>query len=147
MKVFYESKLAKWLLWQGYSTITLGCFVFTKKTKEEMKQRVLNHEAIHVRQWEECMIASAILLTLVMLLTGFNVWMYLLCPLWFYLQYGLEYVVSRVYHSFRGVHGADGNKISYGNSAFEMEAKSNEMIDGYLDVRMPFEFFRYYGKI
>lgn len=82
MKVFYESKLAKMLLWQGYSTITLGCFIFTKKTKEEMKQRVLNHEAIHVRQWEECMIASAILLTLVMLLTGFNVWMYLLCPLW-----------------------------------------------------------------
>ena len=79
MKVFYESNLAKWLLWQGYSTITLGCFVFTKKTKEEMKQRVLNHEAIHVRQWEECMIASAILLTLVMFLTEFSVWIYLLC--------------------------------------------------------------------
>ncbi len=139
MKVFYESKLAKMLLWQGYNTITLGCFVFTKKKKEEMKQRVLNHEAIHVRQWEECMIASAVLLTLVMLLTGFSVWIYLLCP--------LEYVVSHVYHFFRGVHGADGNKISYGNSAFEMEAKSNEMIDGYLDVRMPFEFARYYGKI
>ena len=101
MKVFYESKLAKWLLWQGYSTITLGCFVFTKKTKEEMKQRVLNHEAIHVRQWEECMIAVAILLTLVMILTSFSVWAYLLCPLWFYLQYGLEYVVSRVYHFFQ----------------------------------------------
>lgn len=42
MKVFYESKLAKWLLWQGYSTITLGCFVFTKKSKEEMKQSTLN---------------------------------------------------------------------------------------------------------
>jgi len=55
MKVFYESKLAKWLLWQGYSTITLGCFVFT--------------------------------------------------------------------------------------------TKSNENIDGYLDARTPFEFFRYYGKI
>ena len=36
MKVFYESKLAKWLLWQGYNTITLGCFVFTKKSKEEI---------------------------------------------------------------------------------------------------------------
>ena len=107
MKVFYESNLAKWLLWQGYSTITLGCFVFTKKTKEEMKTCVLNHEAIHVRQWDECMIASAILLTLVMFLTEFSVWIYL----------------------------------------FEMEAKSNEMIDGYLDVRMPFEFARYYGKI
>lgn len=67
MKVFYESKLAKWLLWQGYNTITLGCFVFTKKSKEEMKQSTLNHEAIHVRQWEECMIASAVLLTVIML--------------------------------------------------------------------------------
>ena len=136
MRVFYKSKLAKWMLWQGYSTITLGCFVFTKKSKAEMKTRVLNHEAIHVRQ-----------LTLVMSVTGFNVWMYLLCPLWFYLQYGLEYAVSRVYHSFKGIHEADGNKISYGNSAFEMEAKSNEEIDRYLDVRRPFEFARYYGKI
>ena len=76
MKVFYESKLAKWLLWQGYSTITLGCFVFTKKSKEEMKQSTLNHEAIHVRQWEECMIASAVLLTVIMLFTGFNLWVY-----------------------------------------------------------------------
>lgn len=143
MRVFYKSKLAKWMLWQGYSTITLGCFVFTKKSKAEMKTRVLNHEAIHVRQWEECMIASMVLLTLVMSVTGFNVWMYLLCPLWFYLQYRLEYA----YHSFKGIHGADGNKISYGNSAFEMEAKSNEEIDRYLDVRRPFEFARYYGKI
>ena len=147
MRVFYKSKLAKWMLWQGYSTITLGCFVFTKKSKAEMKTRVLNHEAIHVRQWEECMIASMVLLTLVMSVTGFNVWMYLLCPLWFYLQYGLEYAVSRVYHSFKGIHGADGNKISYGNSAFEMEAKSNEEIARDLDVRRPFEFARYYGKI
>ena len=147
MRVFYKSKLAKWMLWQGYSTITLGCFVFTKKSKAEMKTRVLNHEAIHVRQWEEYMIASMVLLTLVMSVTGFNVWMYLLCPLWFYLQYGLEYAVSRVYHSFKGIHEADGNKISYGNSAFEMEAKSNEEIDRYLDVRRPFEFARYYGKI
>ena len=147
MRVFYKSKLAKWMLWQGYSTITLGCFVFTKKSKAEMKTRVLNHEAIHVRQWEECMIASMVLLTLVMSVTGFNVWMYLLCPLWFYLQYGLEYAGSRVDHSFKGIHGADGNKISYGNSAFEMEAKSNEEIDRYLDVRRPFEFARYYGKI
>ena len=147
MRVFYKSKLAKWMLWQGYSTITLGCFVFTKKSKAEMKTRVLNHEAIHVRQWEECMIASMVLLTLVMSVTGFNVWMYLLCPLWFYLQYRLEYAVSRVYHSFKGIHGADGNKISYGNSEFEIEAKSNEEIDRYLDVRRPFEFARYYGKI
>lgn len=147
MKVFYESKLAKWLLWQGYSTITLGCFVFTKKSKEEMKQSTLNHEAIHVRQWEECLLALAIILMLIMSFIGFSIWVLLLCPLWFYLQYGVEYVVSRVYHFFKGLRGTDGNEVAYGNSAFEMEAYSNEMVDGYLDVRTPFEFFRYYGKI
>ncbi len=147
MKVFYESKLAKWLLWQGYSTITLGCFVFTKKSKEEMKQSTLNHEAIHVRQWEESLLASAIILMLIMSFIGFSIWVLLLCPLWFYLQYGVEYVVSRVYHFFKGLRGTDGNEVAYGNSAFEMEAYSNEMVDGYLDVRTPFEFFRYYGKI
>ena len=147
MKVFYESKIAKWLLWQGYSTITLGCFVFTTKSKEEMKQNTLNHEAIHVRQWEECLLASAIILMLIMSFIGFSIWVLLLCPLWFYLQYGVEYVVSRVYHFFKGLRGTDGNEVAYGNSAFEMEAYSNEMVDGYLDVRTPFEFFRYYGKI
>lgn len=45
MKVFYESKLAKWLLWQGYNTITLGWCVFTKKSKEEIRQSTLNHDS------------------------------------------------------------------------------------------------------
>lgn len=144
---FYESKLAKWLLWQGYNTITLGCFVFTKKSKEEMKRSTLNHEAIHVRQWEECMIASAVLLTVIMLFTGFNLWVYLLCPLWFYLQYGLEYAISYMYHLCRNRCWINVGDKAYGNSAFEMEAEANEEVDGYLDVRTPFEFFRYYGKI
>lgn len=147
MKVFYESKLAKMLLFEGYNTITLGCFVLTKKTKEEMKPNVLNHEAIHVRQWEECLIASAILLTLLMVFTHFVLWVYILSLLWFYLQYGIEYLISRIYHAWRGLSGKDGNEISYDNSAFEMEANANENIEGYLDVRVPFEFVRYYGRI
>lgn len=147
MKVFYQSKLARWLLWQGYSTITLGFFVFSRLSREEMPKRVLNHEAIHVRQWKELTIASAVLMTVIMLFTEFNPWLYLLCPLWFYLQYGIEYLFSRVYHLFRGLRGNAGNRISYNNSAFEMEAKSNESIDGYLEVREPFEFVRYYGRI
>ena len=48
MKVFYESKLAKWLLWQGYSTITLGCFVFTKKSEEGMKQFQIVSDAPYI---------------------------------------------------------------------------------------------------
>ena len=51
------------------------------------------------------------------------------------------------YHLCRNRCWVNVGDKAYGNSAFEMEAKSNEMIDGYLDVRMPFEFFRYYEKI
>lgn len=105
------------------------------------------HEAIHVRQWEECMIASAVPLTVIMLFTGFNLWVYLLCPLWFYLQYGLEYAISYVYHLCRNRCWVNVGDKAYGNSAFEMEAEANEEVDDYLDVRTPFEFFRYYGKI
>ena len=101
----------------------------------------------HVRQWEECMIASAVLLTVIMLFTGFNLWVYLLCPLWFYLQYGVEYAISYMYHLCRNRCWINVGDKAYGNSAFEMEAEANEEVDGYLDVRTPFEFFRYYGKI
>lgn len=111
------------------------------------EESTLNHEAIHVRQWEECMIASAVLLTVIMLFTGFSIWVYLLCPLWFYLQYGLEYVISYVYHLCRNRCWVNVGDKAYGNSAFEMEAEANEEVDGYLDVRTPFEFFKYYGKI
>ena len=147
MKVFYQSKLARLLLWPGYNTITLGCFVFTKVSEGALTQRVLNHEAIHVRQWEELTIASAILLLGLMCFTGFSFATYLICPIWFYLQYFLEYLISRIYHLWKGLRGQSGNAISYGNSAFEMEAKANEDIDGYLDVRYLFEFVKYYGNI
>lgn len=106
-----------------------------------------DHEAIHVRQWEECMIASAVLLTVILLFTGFNLWVYLLCPLWFYLQYGLEYAISYMYHLCRNRCWVNVGDKAYGNSAFEMEAEANEEVDGYLDVKTPFEFFKYYGKI
>lgn len=125
----------------------IGMVRLHQESKEEIRQSTLNHEAIHVRQWEECMIASAVLLTVIMPFTGFNLWVYLLCPLWFYLQYGLEYAISYVYHLCRNRCWVNVGDKAYGNSAFEMEAEANEEVDDYLDVRTPFEFFRYYGKI
>ena len=125
----------------------IGMFRLHQEKQGGDEQSTLNHEAIHVRQWEECMIASAVLLTVIMLFTGFNLWVYLLCPLWFYLQYGVEYAISYMYHLCRNRCWINVGDKAYGNSAFEMEAEANEEVDGYLDVRTPFEFFRYYGKI
>lgn len=52
-----------------------------------------------------------------------------------------------MYHLCRNRCWINVGDKAYGNSAFEMEAEANEEVDGYLDVRTPFEFFRYYGKI
>ena len=59
----------------------------------------------------------------------------------------MEYAISYVYHLCRNRCWINVGDKAYGNSAFEMEAEANEEVDGYLDVRTPFEFFRYYGKI
>lgn len=145
MKVFYESKLAKWMLFPGYSTITLGCFVFTKKSKAEVEQRVLNHEAIHVRQWEEMTIASAIVL-LLCLPFGVSLCWALITPLVFYLWYGVEYIIRLCGWLWRGIRGTSYKSVShaaYRNISFEKEAYGNEQIAGYLDVRKLFEVIAY----
>ena len=52
-KIRYNSFIAK-LLWSEYNTITLAAWVCTKyKNKEEMPQRIRNHECTHARQWVE----------------------------------------------------------------------------------------------
>lgn len=149
MKVYYESKLAKWLLWPGYSTITFGCFVFTKYSKEEMPTRVLNHEAIHVRQWEEVTIASLII-TFLSALFG-------LPPLWmltsiviYYIWYLAEYLMRFIYWIWHGTKDSEyrsAHEAAYYNISFEGEAYANEAITDYLKIRDVFEVLRYIRNI
>ena len=53
MKVFYNSLLAKAVLPKGFSTITLFGLIFTKYTKDQMSDRTLAHEKVHVDQYVE----------------------------------------------------------------------------------------------
>ncbi len=50
-KVFYDSWLAKAILFPSYSTITLFAWVFTKWSKTDARQSTINHECVHARQW------------------------------------------------------------------------------------------------
>lgn len=145
MRVFYESKLAKMLLLPGYSSITLGCFVFTKKSEAEMEQRVLNHESIHVRQWEEVTLASAIVL-LLCLPFGLSLSWMLITPLVFYFWYGVEWLIRLHYWIRKGTKETDFKSVfhaAYRSLSFEREAYNNEHIEDYLKVRKLFESFMY----
>lgn len=126
-KVFYESWIAKHLLFASYTTITLFAWVFTKWSKGEARQSTINHECVHARQWIELAIASGLLIWLGMLLFGYSAWWLLLSALTFYIWYVLEFVVKWFYGSIMG------NYNAYKNISFEREARLSEKDNNYLE--------------
>ena len=48
-RIFYNSRLAKYLLWSGYSTVMLFGYVLTK-VSEPLSFRIKRHESSHAEQ-------------------------------------------------------------------------------------------------
>lgn len=108
-KIRYNSFIAK-LLWSGYNTITLAAFVCTKyNNKEEMPQRIRNHECTHARQWVECMLASGVVIWALVLFAGISALWFALSFISFYILYVLEWLVKIPFYG----------KNAYENISFE----------------------------
>ena len=130
--VFYNSKLAKMILWSGYHTITLGPFIFTTKKRNELTDEIINHEKIHVAQWCEVTALSILLWSFLMLDLDFRYpWTLTLCFVVYYIIYVSEYAISRLYG------GETGNQ-DYHHIEFEKEAYKHQNDMGYLSRRKPF---------
>lgn len=148
-RVFYDSKLAKFLLFDGYTTIMLFGFIFTKYKK--LMPSTLRHEKIHCKQYEDCLIAF--LLPFILLGILHSWWWMILYPLMFYILYGIEWAISMIYNTIRMLivdkrfHPIRANDKTYYASAFEMEAYDNEGKIDYLKTRKRFAFIKYYGKV
>lgn len=107
---------------------------------------------IHVRQYWECLAASVVLWFLLhvgaALLGGHvSAWWLLFVPTTFYLLYGVEWLISYVYHILQGDARDRWNDAAYHASAFEMEAYAHEAEANYLSSRRWFAFVKYYGKL
>ena len=141
--IIYNSRLAKRMLFPGYSTIMLFGIILTKSRKEECPPALIRHEQIHQRQYLECFILPVLPAVL------FTPWILTLCPLSFYILYLAEWFISFVRY-FWGQGMTDPGKAShraYMASAMEMEAKAKEVETGYLERRKHFAFVRYYGRM
>lgn len=134
--VLYENWIAKYLLFNGCHTITLGPFILTSKSKEQFKQHVLNHELIHVAQWCEVSIVSLIILLLLVLM-GISAWWLMLSVAVYYVQYAIEWGVRRCI-------GDENSHEDYREVSYEQEAYGNEHIDGYYKTR---KHFSWIGKL
>lgn len=134
-KIVYNSWIARHILLSGYSTITIAAWVLTKyKDEKEMPQYVRNHEAIHIRQWAECMISSCLIILALMLFADLSAWWLLLSVSLFYVLYVLEWLLKL---PFLG-------KEAYQNLSFEREAYCNQLDRDYLANCGYFEWLQYF---
>lgn len=141
-KVFYDSWIAKHLLFATYTTITLFAWVFTKWSEGEARQSTINHECVHARQWIELTIASGLLLWVGMLVFGYPAWWLVLSALTFYIWYITEYLIRRLIGLFRS--SQYGQKAAYRLVSFEQEARMAEHNNNYLENSNYFAWLRIY---
>lgn len=94
----------------GYKAINIFGIIFTKK---ELSERELNHELIHTKQMKEMLY------------------------LFFYLWYGVEYLIIRIFH--------DTQHSAYRDISFEEEAYNNEADLNYINTRKHYAWSKYIG--
>lgn len=125
---YYNSPLAKMLLFSGYSTIMLFGFILTKLN--ELKPSTIRHENIHRRQYSECTVLALPVAGLLCWLVSW--WFLLLIPVFYYLLYIGEWLM-RLF--------MPGN--AYRSISFEREAYGNQNYLNYLDERKWFAWCTY----
>lgn len=136
-KIIYNSRLAKWLTPLGTChTITLGWWILTEKSKEEVSERLIRHELTHVAQFNECFIVGIALCVLWAYFGAY--WAFIPSALLFYTWYAVEWLVRLIILR-------DAVK-AYKALSFEREANDRqELTDG--TPRHPFfAWVKYYGR-
>lgn len=136
-KVFYEHWIAKYLLFKGYTTITLMAWVFTKWSEAQARQSTINHECIHARQWVELTVVSGLLLWLGMLVFGYSAWWMVISPVVFYAWYVVELFIRWV------IGFGKKDYSSYCSISFEQEARLSEHDCNYLENSTYFAWMKF----
>lgn len=123
----------KFIPFKGYETINLFGILFTRD--DFIDPTEYNHESIHSVQILECMILSAVIITAICIMFNISWWWLLLSIFMYYIQYGLEYVIIRFFHTKQNE--------AYHDVSFEEEAYKYEYDLNYIKHRIPFSWIKY----
>ena len=133
-KVIYNDLIP----FKGFQAITILPFIFARNSAKWLKDYVLNHETIHLRQQLEVLIASAAVIAALILIFGWSWWWMLTSFGVYYAWYGIEWLVRlAICHD---------THLAYKNIAVEQEAYLNEYDMTYLKNRKLFAWVEYIGK-
>lgn len=145
-RIFYNSWLAKCILWPNYPTAMFFGSIHTKNVvSAPLSNRIKRHESTHCEQyWEVTLIAFIIALGLQIAFGGG--WWFVAVPLVYYVLYFLEAAIT---WSIRlCTHGwKEAAQMAYDNSMFEQEARLAEDDPTYNELRHFCGFLRFFGKI
>lgn len=122
----------KFIPFGRYESINLFGILFTKGYVSMEEE---NHEKIHTEQIKECTCIGFAVITFLCWLFGVSILWWLACPCTFYVLYGLEYVLIRLFHKKQN--------DAYHDVSFEEEAYNNQDDIDYLKYRFPFSWIKY----
>lgn len=119
--VYYNSKIAKFILQRGFSTIMLFGMIFTKLPQISEKTKI--HEETHAAQWQDC-VGIGFVFNIIALFTLFSFdvreyWMFLFVPMpfvLFYIIYGIEWIINIIFRKMTPFE-------AYLNIGFEKQAR------------------------
>jgi hypothetical protein len=117
---------------KGYKAINLFGVIFTR---DELNEKEKNHESIHTLQIVECAILGFYLFSSIVLIFDLSFWWLLLSLTSFYIFYGLEYLIIRLFHKKQS--------DAYHDVSFEEEAYVNDDNLEYKKERTPFNWIQY----
>ena len=137
-KIFYNSIIAKILLCMSVcTTITIGCFICTKN--KTLHQTTINHESVHVCQFNELFVLCSVIIMLLVWLLDAPLFILIIPFISWWLLYGLEWLIRVVISLFKGK--IDFYEI-YRSIAFEKEAYSHDNNNHYVENRKYFSWLR-----
>ena len=123
---------------KGFKAITILPFIFARNSAKPLKDYVVNHETIHLRQQLEVLVASLILFLAMILIFGISWWWLFASLFVYYTWYVAEWLIRwAVCHD---------RNLAYKNIAFEQEAYLNEYDMKYLGNRKLFAWVGFIGK-
>lgn len=97
----------------------------------------LNHEKIHSRQILECAIVTSLIILILILLFNISCWWFIASLSSFYIWYGLEYLIIRIFGH------KDKQTDRYHEVSLEEEAHNNDTNLDYLNSRKSFSWIKY----
>ena len=129
MKIIYNN----WFPFGSYKIINLFGVLFSKDRTLDFRD--INHESIHTEQFKELAIVGVLVCLIINIIMPIPLYTYLFGISLFYIWYGIEYVVIRLFHNKQS--------FAYHDVSFEEEAHNHDEDLNYLNNRKHFSWFKF----